>query len=171
LPSPEKPIHWAEQTLAAVDATNFHTALNTLLKQRGHPNGKISDGQYYTLGSDNSDGGGVKITNYLTNIVHFDYRPNPAKAPDVGQTESLVDNAAVFDIELPGIEGQDAYCCFRPKDIEPDVAPWMGIKREVLANLPQNQYILFGPGGLVNMETDVAILNLVDRVTHENQAA
>ena len=158
-----------ERHRPSTDAARLHTSLTALLREKGHPISDYPDAQYYNLPIPGRQGEVVTISNYFTRLLHKAYQTSDEMTTtDGGQLASLDNNDAIIDIDFPGA----GFVCFRPGDIRPTQAYLFGLTRAKLKELPQSQFVLFGPQGLVDVENDkiAQFLTLVAWFTEEHLA-
>ena len=151
----------------STDAARLHASLTALLREKGHPISDYPDAQYYNLPIPGRRDEVVTISNYFTQLLHKAYQtPDKATATDRGQLDSLDNGDAIIDIDFPGA----GFACFRPGDIRPTGAYLFGLTPAELKDLPQNQFVLFGPQGLVDVANDeiAQFLTLVAWFTEEH---
>lgn len=146
------------------DATRLHMALTTLLREKGDT-GNQGDAQYCTLPIPGRSEETALVSNYFTQLVHESYQPSDGV--DEAQQESLENKDPVIDIEFRSI----AYACFRPKDIRPERAFLIGSTADELKTFPQDQFVLLGPDGLIEVRHNEFVQAIVDRLESESSAA
>lgn len=131
-----------ERQRPSTDAARLHTSLTALLREKGHPISDHADAQYYNLPIPGRRDEVVTISNYFTRLIHKAYQTSDeATTTDRDQLHSLNNNDAIIDIDFPGA----GFACFRPADILPTRAYLFGLTPDELKDLPQSQFVLFGP--------------------------
>jgi len=153
-----------ESSPLLTDATRLHTALTTLLREKGDK-GDQGDAQYCTLDTPGRCEEAAMVSNYFTRLVHEAYQSSDGD--DDTQQESLRNKDPVIDIDFRTV----AYACFRPKDIRPERAYLIGFTRYELKTFPQDQFVLLGPHGLIEVKTDEFVQSIVDRLESESPTA
>lgn len=163
-----RPSHLPEFNRHMHDAGALHGWLTELLLQKG--SGSVQhDAQYYSLQIEGHDTEVVRISNYLTRLVHRDYLVDTDN-PATPQRASLLRGDAVIDISFLNADYPAHYACFKPRDIVRSRAFMMDVSPELLGDLPPNQYVLIGPEGVTPMDDDIAHF-LARWVRYEVEAA
>lgn len=137
-----------ERQPLSTDASRIHTALTTLLRERGDRAGNLPDAQYCIIAIPGQYHEVATVSNYFTRLVHKAHQtPDKAAETDIHQLKSINNNDAVIDIDFTA----SSYICFRPIDIRPERSYVFGMPTAVLKSLPQDQFVLYGPQGLVDV--------------------
>ena len=149
------------------DATNLHASLTALLREVGNQ-GNQNDAQYCTLPIPGDRCETVTVSNYFTRIVHMGYgAPEKGATADKTQRQSIENNDAVIDIDFPNA----SYACFRPQDIRPEQAYLLGSTTGELKNMPQDQFVLIGPHGLVAVVSEKIAQFFADNIDDKTPTA
>ena len=158
-------------------AAQFHADLTTLLLTKGEP---CDDGYYYTLFIDEHDSEVAVISNYMTHVVHRSYGRHAGTQPEQTVIQSLLHSNAVFDIQFNHAtadfnvtENSSAttYSCFKSSDIIPEKSGWLQLDADELLALQEQEYVVVGPEGVVDLETDNFMQFIARWVSAEAKAA